>query len=231
MKSLFALIAVGRDAVRIAFSKSKIKETAAAVVVGVVGIGLLLAPLSVLSNGFDGDEPDDPPPPAPAPPPNNAPEVSCLWVSNHGSIGFTVEFDVSTPSGGTITFERFLLTGEGSNDADAPYVSDYCGWLSIPGFDGGPPLPYPGYNQYNPAFQFNIAGQYYYLESSPDGLTYWGHWSTRASVDISLYVIVDSNGALYSMLAWAYDSDGDGYEVPVYYSAGGGADGTFITLP
>ena len=93
---------------------------------------------------------------------------------------------------------------------------------------GGPPLPYPGYNQYVPAFQFNIAGQYYYLESSPDGLTHWGTWVSPASVDISLYVIVDSNGALYSMLAWAYDSDGDGYEVPVYYSAGGGS---FTTLP
>ncbi len=39
VKSLYALIAAGLDVVRIAFSKSKIKETAAAVV---VGIGLLV---------------------------------------------------------------------------------------------------------------------------------------------------------------------------------------------
>ena len=39
MKSFIALIAVGLDAARIAFSKSKIKETAAAVV---VGVGLLV---------------------------------------------------------------------------------------------------------------------------------------------------------------------------------------------
>ncbi len=128
MNPFIALIAAGLDVVRIAFSKSKIKETAAAVVVGVVGIGLLLAPVGVLSNGIDPGRPlPTPQPEPPPPPPNNAPEVGCLWVSNHGSIGFTVEFDVSTPSGGTITFERFHLTGEGSNDVDAPYVSDYCG--------------------------------------------------------------------------------------------------------
>ena len=110
----------------------------------VFGIGLLLAPVSILSNGFGGDEPDDPPPPAPAPPPDNAPYVSCLWIENYGSIGFKVTFDVGTPSGGTISFERFHLTGEGSNDVDAPYESDYCGWLDIPGYDGGPPLPLSG---------------------------------------------------------------------------------------
>lgn len=49
-------------------------------------------------------------------------------------------------------------------------------------------------------------------------------------VDISLYVVLNSEGALYSMMAWAFDSDGDGYEVLVYYSAAGGLDGTFITL-
>lgn len=50
-------------------------------------------------------------------------------------------------------------------------------------------------------------------------------------VSILLYVVLDSEGALYSMTAWALDSDGDGYEVAVYYSAAGRLDGTFITLP
>ena len=35
--------------------------------------------------------------------------------------------------------------------------------------------------------------------------------------------------ALYSMTAWASDSDDDGYEVSVYYSAGG-SDGPFVSL-
>lgn len=49
-------------------------------------------------------------------------------------------------------------------------------------------------------------------------------------MDISLYVVLNSKGALYSMMAWTYDSDGDSYEVPVYYSAGE-PDGLFYTLP
>ena len=44
MKSLFALIAVGLDAAATRFS-SKLEKTAAAVVVGVVGIGLLAGSL------------------------------------------------------------------------------------------------------------------------------------------------------------------------------------------
>ena len=86
---------------------------------------------------------------------------------------------------------------------------------------------YPGYNQNNPAFSFNIAGQYLALWATPDG-EFVNYWQTLADVDISLYVILNSQGALYSMMAWAYDSDGDGYEVPIYYSAGGGS---FSTLP
>lgn len=49
-------------------------------------------------------------------------------------------------------------------------------------------------------------------------------------MDISLYVVLNSKSALYSMMAWAYDSDGEGYEVPVYYSDVG-RDGLFYTLP
>ena len=40
-------------------------------------------------------------------------------------------------------------------------------------------------------------------------------------MDISLYVVLNSEGVLESMHAWAVDSDGDVYEVTVYYSAGG----------
>ena len=97
MKSYFAMIAYGLDAVRIAFSKSKIKETAAAVVVGVVGIGLLASPFLV-----QADETD------------KAPVVTCIWVENHGSSGFTVEFKVSDPSQSSDSFRLcqnvFLLT-------------------------------------------------------------------------------------------------------------------------
>ena len=80
MNQLFALIAVGLDAARIAFSKSKIKETAV-VVVGVVGIGLLFAPSSVgqtSSRSF------------------LSPYVDSIEVHNHGSAGFSISLDVGS---------------------------------------------------------------------------------------------------------------------------------------
>ena len=149
MKSIYALIALGLDAVRIAFSKSKIENMAAAVV-GVVGIGLLASPFLVLANDVQ------PAGHIPPPPPNDAPEVSCLWVSNHGSAGFSVEFDVSAPSGGRHVFSRFLLTGPNTWDDQPDYVSGTFPWLAIPGFDGGPPAPYLGYL---PSIDYTIEGQ------------------------------------------------------------------------
>ena len=223
MNSIFAIIAVGLDAARIAFSKSKIEKTAAAVV-GVVGIGLLLAPLSVLSNDV---QPARHIPPAP---PNDAPEVSCIWVSNHGSSGFSVKFDVHSPSGGRHVFSRFVLTGPNAWDSthsdpgelssSSPYP-----WLAIPGFDGGPPVPYSGYLH---SMDYKVKGQELKPILSPNGVYIGSYHSTLAFVNVTLYVVLNSNGSLYSMHAWASDSDGDGYEVSVYYSAGGGS---FTTLP
>ena len=80
MNPLYALIAVGLDAARIAFSKSKIKETAAAVVVGVVGIGLLLAPSAV---GQDTSSRSF-----------LSPYINSIEVHNHGSAGFSISLDV-----------------------------------------------------------------------------------------------------------------------------------------
>ena len=54
MKSLYALIAVGLGTSRIAFSKSKIEETAAAVV---VGIGLLAGSIGDVLGQSDCDPP------------------------------------------------------------------------------------------------------------------------------------------------------------------------------
>ena len=224
MKSLFALIAVGLDVVALRFSKSKIKETAAAVVVGVVGVGLLASPFLVQAN--DEEEAD------------KAPYVGCLWVENHGSIGFDVEFDVSVPWEDIGWFDEFQLWQDGVEGvvADGSPRSDTLeseapnqGWLKIPGFDGGPPLPYPGYLH---SFDYTVkALKTVDIELHPFGgpppLVGFVEFETY-KVDISLYVVLNSNGSLYSMHAWASDSDGNGYEVPVYYSAGGR---NFETLP
>ena len=222
MKSFFAIIAVGLDAAATRFS-SKIKETAAAVVVGVVGIGLLASPFLVLANDEET---------------NNAPEVSCLWVSNHGSAGFTVEFDVHAPrnpSDPDKPLRAFLLYRDGRDGTFLQKVStrygeslysDYCDWLEIPGFDGSTSTAPIGSH----SFDFTIVG--YRLVSVYGGLTdpIDVVHDDDVDVDISIYVTVNSEGALESMSAYAYDSDGDFYEVALYYSAGGGADGTFRTF-
>ena len=156
---------------------------------------------------------------------NDAPEVSCLWVENFGSIGFKVEFDVFAPSDSDRTLTGFRLCR-----VDFPFPedeeigtsvtlkSDYCDWLSIPGYDGGPPLPYPGYLH---SFDFIVKGLQH------GGVVPLGDPDFRlipvaiSQVSISLYVTVNSEGALESMSAYAYDSNGDFYEVPLYYSPGG----------
>ena len=209
MKSYLALIAVGLDAAATRFS-SKIKKTAAAVVAGVVGIGLLASPF-LLRADHDGSV--------------DTPQVNCIWVENHGSIGFDVKFDVSNHPDSDELLSGFELwqSGEGLVD-DAFWVmstslfSDHCGWLEIPGFDGGPPLPYPGYSH---SFDFTVKGFEFlgfFSAILPDfDLIH----SLASSVSVQLYVDVDSEGALESMSAWAVDSGGGSYEVPVYYSPGG----------
>ncbi len=114
----------------------------------VVGIGLLASPFLIQAN--DEEKTDD------------APEVGCLWVTNSGSIGFKVEFDVTAPSDGE-ELDRFALHQDDDTKPDdegpapsAAIRSGYQDWLSIPGFDGGPPLPYSGYLH---SFDFTIKGQ------------------------------------------------------------------------
>lgn len=69
--------------------KSKIEKTAAAVVAGVVGIGLLLAP-SVVGQ----ERPPDEPRPSDSPT-LLSPYVNSIEVHNHASSGFSISLDVS----------------------------------------------------------------------------------------------------------------------------------------
>ena len=169
----------------------------------IVGIGLLASPFPVQSN----DEEDA----------DQAPEVSCIWVENLGSSGFTVEFEVSDNSHSSNSFrlcqEGFISHVDRQPAPRATLVSRSVKWLSIPGFDGGPPLPYPGYLH---SVGFIVKGEYP-RHVSWEGISYVAY----SQVSISLYVVLNSNGSLHSMHAWASDSDGDGYEVPLYYSPGG----------
>lgn len=147
------------------------------------------------------------------------------WVENHGSIGFTVDFDVSFTSDldldGVLDGSAKLLNGfELRQDGrfvqrklwttNTTLYSDYCDWLSIPGYD-----------QYSPAFEFTIKGLELHgfvpLAPLPGEQVH----SVASSVSVQLYVEVNSNGSLRSMNAWAVDSDGDSYKIPLYYSPGG----------
>ena len=219
MKSYFALIAVGLDAAATRF-KSTIEKTTASVAAAFVGIGLLASPFLLQANDEET---------------NNAPEVSCLWVSNHGSIGFTVEFDVhppSNPSDPDKPIRAFDLYQEGTFIEREPYplgeslYSNYCDWLSIPGFDGSTSTAPIGSH----SFDFTIKGHRRVAVYGALGNPITEVYDDDVDVDISIYVTVNSEGALESMSAYAYDSDGDFYEVALYYSAGGGADGTFRTF-
>ena len=220
MKSYLALIAVGLDAAATRFS-SKIKETAAAVVAGVVGVGLLASPFLVLANDEEKTKTND------------APEVLQLYVLNFGSIGFKVKFDVALPSDSDKLLTGFQLEQEGQFVQRKLWVkrtslfSDYCGWLTIPGFDGGPPLPYPGYDHYTPAFDFTVEGLELDSFVPLGGFPIQDVHGVASSAAVQLYVILNDEGALESMNAWVVDSDGDSYEVSIYYSAGGGWDGSF----
>ena len=114
VKSFIALIAVGLDASRIAFSKSKIKETAAAVVVGVVGIGLLFSP-SLVGQERPSDEP--------LPSDSRSllsPYVNSIEVHNHGSVGFSISLDVGSG------WEAFGGANFCYPDPDAPDGWDTC---------------------------------------------------------------------------------------------------------
>ena len=76
---------------------------------------------------------------------NDAPEVSCLWVLNHGLSGFMVEFDVIAPLDLDITLHSFCLGQDGfirSVDREpAPSATIESeapkGWLDIPGLMAG----------------------------------------------------------------------------------------------
>ena len=236
VNSLYALIAVGLDAFRIAFSKSKIKETAAAV----VGIGLLVGSLSLLAE-----------PVQTGPGGHNtvnvcAPVISSITVHDDGSAGLRVSVDFShgwdmftwlPPSLTGLshwewygykfrTYDAVLHNPLERGDfseifsyfSSRWYTSDYKGRdvhfdYFVRGGSGG---------------IRGTGGKYFSMRIEPEwyGLRHvrgehyhtLDHW-----VDITLYVTDrDSKGkrmpvGKYNMHCWVSDSDGNGYYVTVYF--------------
>ena len=147
---------------------------------GFVGIDLLASPFLLQS---DDEEKT-----------NNEPGVSCLWVSNHGSASFTVEFDVYSPSDAEKPIRAFDLYQEGefiereSSRSNDPLDSNYCDWLSIPGFDGSTSTAPIGSH----SFDFTIVGLRLVTELQLIGALIYEVYIDDVEVDISLYVTVNS---------------------------------------
>ncbi len=226
MRSLFALIAVGLDAAATRFL-SKIEKTAAAVVAGVVGIGLLLGSISLFAEPVQTG-------PFPGQVKNVcAPVVSSITVTDDGSAGFRVS--VSLASDGWDMF-RWVPNATGGWDAYGYLFWAYnavCHNLLERRSFSAPGLRTRDYVSRHPVhFDYfargGTGGKYFEMRIKPKfyGLVpvraehyYTGdHW-----VDLTLYVTDrDSKGkrlpaGKYNMHCWVSDTDGNGYYVTVYF--------------
>ena len=153
MNSIFAIIAVGLDAARIAFSKSKIEKTAAAVV---VGIGLLVGSMADVLGQSDCD-----------PPINDV----CFHKKSGGwsSSGYATMW---------IDFENLPST-----KSSQFYEIIWHGLKKLPGYgpDGSSGLTYDDVSHYGvPGFLDTSCSSFWWDVYSPWGgygcTVYEGHW-------------------------------------------------------
>ena len=237
MRTLFALIAVGLDAAATRFS-SKFEKVAAAVVVGVVGIGLLVGSLSLLSEPIQHG-------PFPSQTVNVcAPVVSSVTVTDDGSAGLRVSVDIShgwdmfrlpSPAIGFrgYKFETFdavrhyqLLRGDFWAFFDGTKLKTWDGGL----FGLDLPVYFDYFVRGGSGGTRGSGGQYFSMKITPEwfGLRHvrGEHYHTLDhSVDITLYVtnFGGRNGTTrlpigqYRMHCWISDTDGNGYYVPVHF--------------
>ena len=241
MPNLFSLGAVCLGAAS-RILKSKFEKTAAAVVVGVVGIGLLSGSLSLFAEPIGVGRGVD------NPPFENvcAPVVHYVEVTNDGSAGFRVS--VSLASHGWDMFRRRYWS-DGSLRSKGYYFRSYNAVRHYPlrrgKFSGrfyGTVLKTWDDDDYHVPVHFDYfarggtGGKYFEMRIDPeenqlkhvrDKHYYPGdHW-----VNITLYVTDrDSKGNRlpnggYKMHCWVSDNDGNGYYVTVYLDNNG--DGTF----
>ena len=209
--------------------KSKIEKTAASVVVGVVGIGLLVGSLSLLSEPVhDGRRIVN----------TCAPLVSYVEVTNDGSSGFRVKV-MSLRSDG---WEQFPSDSSGYHKYFTTYGAVYHpfglrgDFLSKSSYR----TRWSGYGtvHFDYFARGGTGGKYFEMKIKPAyhrlvhvrDKHYWGgdHY-----VNITLYV-TDRDGSNkgkrlpnggYKMHCWISDNDGNGYGVTVYLDNDG--DGSF----
>ena len=223
-------------------------QSAAAVVVGVVGIGLLVGSISLLSEPVQTG-------PSPGQTKNVcAPVVHYVEVTNDGSSGLSVSVDILQH--GWEMFRRWFLPSETgfsrsvflgytfvTKDAVRHYplerrdfYADFSDDLETWDEEEDQPVHFDYFVRGGSGGTRGSGGQYFSMRIKPEhfGLEHvrgehyhtLDHW-----VDITLYVTDrDSKGkrmpvGKYNMHCWVSDSDGNGYYVTVYYDGDG--DGTF----
>ncbi len=210
--------------------KSKIEKTAAAVVVGVVGIGLLVGSISLFAEPVsEGSRSIN----------TCAPVVSYVEVTNDGSSGFRAKVTLSSngweqfPSDSSGRHKRFHTHGAVYH----PY--HLRGNFSYRSYSGSYFETY-GYQRGTVHFDYfargGTGGKYFEMKITP---VFFGlrhvrdkhYWSEDHYVNITLFVTDrDSKGKRlprgeYRMHCWVSDNDGNGYYVTVYLDNDG--DGSF----
>ncbi len=227
--------------------KSKFEKTAAAVVVGVVGIGLLVGSISLLAE-----------PVQKGPGSSNivnvcAPVVHYVEVTNDGSSGLSVSVSLSQHGWDMFRWvwsedrNRWETWGYRFRTYDAvrhypfkrgDFYADYSG-SELETYDGAEeyvPVHFDYFVRGGSGGTRGSGGQYFSMRINPE---WFGLQHVRAEhyhtldhwVDITLYVTDrDSKGkrmpvGKYNMHCWVSDNDGNGYSVTVYYDGNG--DGTF----
>ena len=186
MKSFIALIAVGLDAARIAFSKPKIeKKAVSAVVAAVVGIGLFLAPMEKAQGQSSN----------PAPPTVSSVTLTSEEASDYelNSGGFTVSVRLNLGGSGWCVY----IPGRGvCTIARGSLVADFRDLQSSKGDWATYGLAF----NFSKTFSTHVGGGYYLVDMRP--LNHPESW-----IELWIYV----NPLTGSVDAWVEDDSAGSY--------------------
>lgn len=195
---------------------AKMKMATTAVI---VGIALLASPFLLQSD----DEDDE------------IPKIKSIYVTNHGSTGFEIEVRLSSSfpyfvaEGYRSTlYERYWETTwrprlrwrhvESSPSWDCGLCSNLVDWYEIPNYDE---------SSGSESFDFLVALD---KQTGPSDWSLGNPWQVIHTIEISFSVTTDDDGIRpISMSASADDSEGNSYDITVYYRYGPGGD--FVVLP
>ena len=162
------------------------------------------------------------------------PKITSIYVTNHGSTGFEIEFRVSSSFPYWITegyrsglYEQYWTTTwqpylrwrrvDLSPSWDCGLCSDPIDWYEIPNYDE---------SSGTESFNFLVALE---KKTGPADWSLGNPWQVIHRIEISFSVTTDEDGIEpVSMSASEDDSNGNSYDITVYYRYGPGGD--FVVL-